>query len=170
MKQPILSFALAALLIGAVSLAAHGQIVSTTGQSRPMVAKPDSVAFLFPQQVSVAAGKPSPVALHFRVAKGLHINSHTPSEQYLIPTDFSIPEEAGVRLVSASYPAGTMISLPFDLKSQLGVYTGEFIIEARIVATAGNHRVEGRLRFQACDQNQCMPPKTLNVPIDVVGK
>jgi hypothetical protein len=108
--------------------------------------------------------------LHFRVAQGLHINSHTPSDEFLIPTDFSIPDGMGVRLGAASYPPGTIISLAFDPKTKLSVYTGEFDIQARIVATPGNHLVQAKLRYQACDQNQCMPPKTINVPIDVIGK
>ena len=58
------------------------------------------------------AGKPSPVTLHFRIAPGLHINSHTPSEDYLIPTTFSIPEAAGVRLEKPAYPAGSDLTLP----------------------------------------------------------
>jgi hypothetical protein len=53
---------------------------------------------------------------------------------------------------------------------KLNVYTGEFAITARIVATAGSHPVQAKLHYQACDQNQCMPPKTITVPIDVVGK
>ena len=40
----------------------------------------------------------------------------------------------------------------------------------RIVATRGNHLVEAKLRFQACDKNACLPPKTITVPIDVIGK
>jgi hypothetical protein len=115
-------------------------------------------------------GKASPVALHFRVAQGLHINSHTPSDDYLIPTAFSIPDGSGVRLDAATYPAGSMISLPIDPKTRLSVYTGEFEIQTRMVATAGNHLVQARLHYQACDQNQCMPPKTITVPIDVIGK
>ncbi len=99
--------------------------------------KTDAVQYLFPEQVSVSAGKPSPVTLHFRVAQGLHINSHTPSDQYLIPTAFSIPAGANVRLAAAAYPAGTIISLAFDPKTKLSVYTGEFTIQARIVAAAG---------------------------------
>ena len=35
---------------------------------------------------------------------------------------------------------------------------------------AGDHLVEAKLRYQACDEAQCMPPKTITVPIDVVGK
>jgi hypothetical protein len=157
-------------MIGALtvcSLAAHGQ--EAPGQSRPLL-KTDAVTYLFPEQVKVAAGKPSQMALHFRIAQGLHINSHTPSDDFLIPTTFSIPDGAGVRLDGATYPAGTVIALPIDPKTKLSVYTGEFIIQARIVATAGNHLVEGKLRYQACDQNQCMPPKTITVAIDMTGK
>jgi hypothetical protein len=60
--------------------------------------------------------------------------------------------------------------LPIDPKTKLSVYTGEFAIQVRIVATPGNHLVEARLRYQACDQTQCLPPKTITVPIDVIGK
>jgi hypothetical protein len=152
-----------------VALAAHGQGLSSSARSRPLV-KTDAVTYLFPEQVSVPAGKPSQVALHFRIAQGLHINSHTPSDEFLIPTAFSIPEGSDVRLAGITYPAGTVMTLPIDPTTKLSVYTGEFIIQARIVATAGNHLVEGKLHYQACDNNQCMPPKTITVAIDVIGK
>ncbi len=150
-------------------LAAQAQLISPRAQNRPLV-KTDAVQYLFPEQVNLAAGRPSPVTLHFRVAQGLHINSHAPSDQFLIPTAFSIPDGEGMRLAAATYPPGSTISLAFDPKTKLSVYTGEFTIEARIVAAAGNHLMQGKLRYQACDNNQCMPPKTINVPIDVIAK
>jgi len=159
----------AVMLFAVAVLAAHGQGLSSTAQSRPLL-KTDAVTYLFPEQVSVLAGKPSQVLLHFRIAQGLHINSHTPSDDFLIPTTFSIPDGSGVRLDAATYPAGTVIALPIDPKTRLSVYTGEFIIQARIVATAGDHLVEGKLHYQACDNNECMPPKTITVAIDVIGK
>jgi hypothetical protein len=75
-----------------------------------------------------------------------------------------------VRLDKATYPAGEEFTLPLDPSTKLSVYTGEFTIEARIVAAAGNHLVEGKLRYQACDKNACLPPKTIPVAIDVIGK
>ncbi len=132
--------------------------------------KTEAVEYLYPEQVTVPAGKPSAVALHFRIQKDLHINSHTPREQYLIPTVFSIPESSGVRLARASYPAGTDFTLPVDPSQKLLVYSDEFTIQAHIIATPGDHLVEAKLHYQACDQNACMPPKTITVPIDVVGK
>ena len=104
MMQKRVFAAVAVLAFGA--LAAQGQVISPNAQNRSIV-KTDAVQYLFPEQVSVPAGKPSPVALHFRIAQGLHINSHTPSDDFLIPTTFSIPDGAGVRLDAATYPAGT---------------------------------------------------------------
>jgi hypothetical protein len=134
------------------------------------ILKGAAVEYLFPEQVTLVAGKPADVALHFRIAQGLHINSHTPKDEFLIPTTFSIPDGAGVRLDKATYPAGEDFTLPLDPGTKLSVYTGEFTIQARIVAAAGNHLVEGKLRYQACDKNACLPPKTIPVAIDVIGK
>jgi hypothetical protein len=108
--------------------------------------------------------------LHFRIKQDLHINSHKPHDQYLIPTEFSIPESSGVRLAAAVYPDGSDFTLPADPSEKLSVYTGEFTIQTKMVAAAGDHLVEAKLRYQACDQNACMPPKTITVPIDVIGK
>jgi len=166
-KRPPVAM-IAALAV--IAVAAHAQIVPNGPQNQSSLGKSDAITYLFPEQVTVTAGKPSPVALHFRVARGLHINSHTPSEKYLIPTDFSIPDGQGVRLAAANYPAGITISLAIDPKTKLSVYTGEFMIQARIVAAPGNHLVQARLHYQACDQSQCLPPKSIAVPIDVIGK
>ena len=133
-------------------------------------AKAEAVQYLYPEQVTVEAGKPASVALHFRIRQGLHINAHAPKEEYLIPTVLSIPDSSGVHLETASYPPGAEFTLPVDPSTRLIVYTGEFAIQARIVAQPGNHMVEARLRYQACDDNACLPPKTITVPINVVGK
>ena len=157
-------------LLTVANAAAFGQQESLTGPPQQSVAKIQAVEYLYPEQVSVAAGKPTPVTLHFRIQPNLHINSHTPRAEYLIPTVFSMPESSGVRLANAIYPAGSDFTLPADPDQKLSVYTGEFAIQAKIVSTPGNHLVEAKLRYQACDQTQCLPPKTITVPIDVIGK
>jgi len=157
---------LVAFVLGMMALLAYAQ---SDLPSRSIL-KGAAVEYLFPEQVTVAAGKASDVVLHFRIAPGMHINSHTPKDEFLIPTTFSIPDGSGVRLDKATYPAGADFTLPLNPSTKLSVYTGEFTIQARIVAAAGNHLVEGKLRFQACDKNACMPPKTIPVAIDVIGK
>jgi hypothetical protein len=129
-----------------------------------------AVEYLFPEQVTVAAGKASDVELHFRIAEGLHINSHAPKDDFLIPTTFSIPDGLGVRLDGVTYPDGKELTLPLDPENKLSVYTADFVLQTRIVAETGNHLVEAKLRYQACDKSVCLPPKTIPVAIDVIGK
>jgi DsbC/DsbD-like thiol-disulfide interchange protein len=143
---------------------------SQANSSSRSLLKGAAVEYLYPEQVTVSAGKPIEVALHFRIAEGLHINSHTPKDEYLIPTSLTIPDGEGVRLETATYPSGTEFTLPADPATKLNVYTDELVIQARIVATAGNHLVEAKLRFQACDKEVCMPPKTIPVAIDVIAQ
>ena len=150
--------------LGMAVLLSHAQVDDSK------LFKGSAVQYIFPEQVTLAAGKASDVTLHFRVAAGYHINSHTPREEFLIPTTFSIPDGTGVRLDKAIYPAGTDFTLPLDPSDKLSVYNNEFTIQARIVAEAGNHLVEGKLRFQACDKSACLPPRTIPVAFNVVGK
>ena len=100
----------------------------------------------------------------------MHVNSHTPREDFLIPTTFSIPAGEGVRLESASYPMGSDISLPSAPKMKISVYSDEFTVEARMMAAPGNHLVKGVLHFQACNETQCLPPQTITAAVDVVAK
>jgi hypothetical protein len=139
-------------------------------EAAPRSASKPAVVFLYPEQVTVPAAKPTKMNLHFRIAPGLHINSHTPTQDELIPTTLTIPAGSGVRLDGVAYPPGTDFTLPLDPHTKLSVYSGEFILQARIVATPGDHLVEAALRYQACDNNACMPPRTITAAIDVIGK
>jgi len=162
-RTPVeLRFAVSSAFALALSVAAQSPARS--------IVKPAEVEFLYPEQVTVPAGQPTKLALHFRVGEGLHINSHTPHEDFLIPTAFSIPDSSGVRLETANYPPGTDITLPFDPNEKLSVYVGEFVLDTRIVAGKGDHLVEAKLHYQACNNTSCMPPRTVTVAIDVVGK
>jgi hypothetical protein len=157
----------AVLLAAAVASGGQSPLWQDTKPSAP---KSEAVKYLYPEQITLVPGKASTVELHFRIAPGLHINSHTPKDKFLIPTTLTVPQSAGVRLELAEYPAGVEYTLPADPTTKLNVFTGEFAIHARLTATAGDHLVEAKLRYQACDEAQCMPPKTITVPIDVVAK
>lgn len=132
--------------------------------------KPAAVSYLFPEQVTLVADKPTAVDLHFKIAAGLHINSHTPRAEELIPTTLKLPEASGVRLANTTFPPGIDFSFPFDPKEKLSVYTGEFTIHAEMVAAKGEHLVEGTLHYQACNNQVCMPPHSIPVAIDVIAK
>jgi DsbC/DsbD-like thiol-disulfide interchange protein len=163
-----IDMAVIALLVVTAALASAK--AATQDTAARSIVKAADVEYLYPEQVTLPAGQTSKVSLHFRVAQGLHINSHTPREDFLIPTTFSVPESSGVRLEHMDFPPGVDLTLPFDQSEKLSVYTGEFTIDTRIIASKGDHLVEAKLHYQACNSNTCMPPKTITVPIDVVGK
>ena len=162
------SFASLTLILATLPLVAQGPQFNEKPHATS--AKPAAVAYLFPEQVSIVADQPTAVDLHFKVAAGLHINSHTPRIEELIPTTFKLPEASGVRLVNTTFPPGTDFNFTVDPTEKLSVYTGEFTIHAEIVAAKGEHLVEGTLHYQACNNATCMPPHSIPVAIDVIAK
>jgi hypothetical protein len=118
----------------------------------------------------VKAGKPSVVELHFRVRDGFHVNSHTPKSELLIPTAITLLPAADVKAAPVLYPTGTEYSFAFEPKEKLDVYTGSFTVKIPVVAAAGEHTIEGTLRYQACDSAACYPPKTLPLQVLFTAK
>lgn len=130
------------------------------------VAKGRSYVVYAAEQQNVAAGKRSVLELRFRVVDGFHVNSHRPKSELLIPTQITLQPAAGVKLAAVDYPAGTAYSLSADPTETLDVYTGEFTLKLPVTAEAGEHTVQGTLRYQACDHAACYPPK--NLPVQVL--
>src|ERR1700761_8330989 len=66
----------------------------------------DAVEFLSPAQVTVTARRSAVVDLHFRIADGLHINSHAPSDKTLIPTRLAVVEAPELNVTAVDFPPG----------------------------------------------------------------
>jgi hypothetical protein len=120
--------------------------------------------------IEVAAGKPQDVELRFRVEPGFHINSHTPKDELLIPTALKFDPATGVTATGAVYPPGSSFHLPVGDAVTLDVYQGEFRVRVRVEAARGGSTLVGELRYQACDNAACFPPRTLPVRIAVTAK
>ena len=162
-----LSLTLAVLPLAAQIPQEDSQSHSDSSKTSP---KSTAVTYLFPEQITVTADKSAVVDLHFKVANGLHVNSHTPHSDYLIPTTLKLPDSNGVRLAHATFPPGADYAFAINPQEKLSVYTGEFVIHAELVASRGNHLVEGTLHYQACNNESCMPPHSIPVAIDVIAK
>jgi hypothetical protein len=63
------------------------------------------------------------------------------------------------------------MSFPFDPDEKLNVYTGEFQVNVLVrplhSVQAGKYVVRGTLKYQACDNAACYPPKQLPISFDV---
>jgi len=122
--------------------------------------------------VELNAGAPQDVEVRFRVDSGFHINSHTPKDELLIATALKLDEAAGFKVLKAEYPAGSSFHLggAGEAGETLDVYQGEFRVRLRVVAPRGASTLSGTLRYQACDNAACFPPRTLPVKIAVTAK
>ena len=158
-----------AIALALASSLSFGQS-SSPAQSSSAREKSAAVTYLFPEQVTIAAGKPAAVDLHFKVADGLHVNSHEPRAEELIPTTLSLPDSSGVHLAGATFPPGKDFTFAINPNEKLNVYTGEFTVHATLISTKGEHLVQGTLHFQACNNAACMPPHTIPVVLDVIAK
>jgi hypothetical protein len=119
---------------------------------------------------TVAAGRQSTLELRFQVAEPYHINSHTPNSELLIPTTLTLDAASGVKAGALLYPPGHAYSFSFDPKDKVDVYSGSFVVKLPVVAVAGEHTITGSLRYQACDNASCYPPKTVPVKIVFTAK
>jgi len=121
--------------------------------------------------VDVAAGKVQWVELRFRVDPGFHINSHAPKDPLLIGTALKLDTGHGVDVQGMDYPKGAAFQLGQGKDAQmLDVYQGEFRMRVRLIADPGNTTMSGTLRYQACDDAACFPPKNLDVKVAVNSK
>ncbi len=167
MKILMAALAAAALAVGGLASPAQKLPWQTSGSP---AANAPMVRFLYPQQVQVQAGKPYTVQMHFRITNGLHINSHTPLQKSLIRTDLNASAPSGVQITGVQFPAGSPYAFPAAPSQKLSVYTGEIVVGMRIVAQRGNHLIQGSLRYQACDNSTCFPPRNVPVAVDVVAQ
>ena|SRR5271165_2146193 len=124
-----------------------------------------------PALITIYRGKPGTVDLHFRVGAGFHVNSNTPTEEYLIPTTLKLEAPTDIVIGKVTYPAGQDMSFAFAPDQKLNVYSGDFAISVLVRPLAsvlpGKYAVRGELRFQACDNAACYPPKKMPVNFDV---
>ncbi len=115
--------------------------------------------------------KATMVDLNFRVPPGYHINSNTPKSEFLIPTALKMDLPTDIILGKIEYPAGEDASFPFSPDEKLSVYTGDFTIAVAVhplhSVVPGKYVMHGVLRYQACDNAACYPPKTLPVSFEV---
>jgi hypothetical protein len=111
------------------------------------------------------------VPLNFRVARGFHINSNTPKSEFLIPTALKMDLPTDIVLGKIDYPEGKDLTFPFSPDEKLNVYSGDFAINLTVhplhSVVPGKYVMHGTLRYQACDNAQCFPPKALPVSFEV---
>jgi len=133
--------------------------------------KAPSVSLVPPSLTTITRGKAGTVQLDFQVASGFHINSNAPKSEYLIPTVLHLDAPTDIVVGKITYPAGEDTSFPFAPEEKLNVYSGEFSLAVSVrplhTVLPGKYIFRGELKYQACDNAACYPPKRLPVEFEV---
>jgi hypothetical protein len=123
-----------------------------------------------PEKVVVKRAGPAAQVLKVSLKPGYHVNSNTPNDKHLIP--LRLTWDAGmVEAASVSYPKPHLEKSDFS-EEPLSVFSGDFEIVSRLRRTAaalpGPAYLTGKLRYQACTEKMCLPPRNLDVKVPLL--
>jgi Thiol:disulfide interchange protein DsbD, N-terminal len=114
----------------------------------------------------VARGSSFQLAVVLKIRNGFHINARQASADYLIPTDLRADASAGFKAGDVSYPKGELHTFSFS-KKPLNVYEDKAILRMTVSALPdaplGAQHIPLKLHYQACSNEVCLPPVTLDV-------
>jgi thiol:disulfide interchange protein DsbD len=161
------------LLAGTAWLAGSSGAISVSAAPQDSSAIPSAASVVktrtFVSLEPVPAGKEFQAAVVVEIARGFHMNSNKPSDQYLIPTTLTPQVPAGFKMLDTIYPAGRLEKFSFSPNKPLDVYTGSVLLRLRLSAQpdaqVGATTIPMTLRYQACNDSACLPP--VKVPVNV---
>ncbi len=151
------------LLIGAAGLAAQGFV-----EPEVLTAQ----ALLSQRQAVPGSGIEAVVVV--KIVPGLHINSHTPAEDFLIPTRLQFLPSSALSFGEPLYPRPLFRKFAFS-ENELSVFEGEVRIRTRVQVLAqavpGALQIEGSLTYQGCNESSCFSPgeKKFILPLEIVA-
>jgi len=113
----------------------------------------------------VRPGESINLALRVVLAEGLHAQSNKPKDESLIPTTLTFEPTPGATPIEVVFPAAQEFKL--DTGDVLMVFEREFVIGVQVRISPqqkpGRLTVNGKLRYQPCNNLMCFRPVTAAV-------
>lgn len=130
--------------------------------------------------VSIAAIGSANAVVNLLISPGFHINANPATFSYLIATEVVHSADPDEPLVTGKpvYPAGIKKKFAFA-EQPLAVYEGDVAITLPLQLPSVNYLHPGKgahlslpitVKVQACDNEKCFPPATVNATIPVEVK
>ncbi len=117
----------------------------------------------------VAAGRKIAVTLAASIAPGWHLYSLKKLDGGPIPTSIALPEGQPFRLAGAIDAAAPLTKFDDTFQMDVESYEGtaEFVLSVEAVkgTQAGPATLAVNARYQACDDKQCLPPRTVKIEL-----
>ena len=123
-----------------------------------------------PRETKVDRGQSAEANVRLEIKNGYHLNANPPTFSYLIPAQLNVSPAAGITIDSVTYP--NAVTKKFSFADQpLAVYEGEIDLKVRLSAAkstpVGVHNLSAKLRVQACDDQVCYAPGTIDLTLPV---
>ena len=129
-----------------------------------MAAQNDVLKIAPAETLSGKRGQSVQIKTSLQLQGGYHLNSHKPEDPYLIPLRLTWDANM-VEPISVEFPEPRKEKYEFSEKP-LSVFTGDFAITSTVKPkVAGFVVLTGKLRYQACNHNACLPPKTIEIKV-----
>ena len=127
-----------------------------------------------PEELTLGKGESGTAIVRLQIQNGYHVNANPPSLRYLIPTELELTPAGGLTVEFITYPDPLTKTFSFSPDTPLKVYEGEAIVKAMLKAAGsaetGKHNLSAKLRVQACDDQVCYPPGTIDLTVPVTIK
>jgi thiol:disulfide interchange protein DsbD len=160
------------LLCVLLTAACAKQPAPATKNEPPRIASIDVVKVIS-DEVALAKGASGDAFVRLQIQNGYHINANPASFPYLIATQLDVTPASGVSVDFITYP--DPLTRTFSFADQpLKVYEGDTIVKAKLKAAVsaetGKHNLSAKLRVQACDDQVCYAPGTIDLTLPVTVK
>jgi hypothetical protein len=135
-------------------------------------AQTNVLKFDAPPPLKAKGGVTVEARLPLELQAGYHVISNTPTDKYMIPLRLTW-EKGALEFAATTFPKPVMekYSVPGEPDTHISVFTGRFELVSKFnvpaSATPGPTTVTGKLRYQACNNVMCLPPKNLDVALQV---
>ena len=117
---------------------------------------------------TVERGKTARGSVVLNIPGGLHVNSSRPASEFAIATVVKVSGASGVRVTGLTYPKGKNRKFAFS-ENTINVYEGRvsfpFTVTVPTSFKGKTIRVTASVRYQACTDEVCYPPKTKNITL-----
>ncbi|HMA30154.1 MAG TPA: cytochrome c biogenesis protein CcdA [Thermoanaerobaculia bacterium] len=149
----------------ALALAAAPALAQTVPASNTIVAPR-----LAADADQLVPGKTFRLAVVADIKAGWHVNSHTPKEDFLIPTVVKLKTSPGLAFSAVTYPKHKETKFSFS-DQPLAVYEGRaiFLVPGTVDAKAppGPRTLTAVISYQPCNDTQCLPPTELTASLTI---
>jgi len=116
---------------------------------------------------SVKRGSAAKASVVLSIPNGLHVNSSRPKSQYAIATNVRVSGQ-GIKTSSVRYPSGHNRKFSFS-ESEINVYEGRTVFPFTVTVpanfTGDTVKIRAVVKYQACTEEVCYPPKTKEVTL-----